>query len=84
MTNFESSTPSQPPERIYGWLNSQLSLARHNGRAIYRGVVYEIDRAADGQPLVRADVLEREKLEKDKLRRFAATIDKQTKQGGLF
>lgn len=52
--------PQEPPERIYGWLNSQLSISRHYGGRTYQGHRYQIDYASDGQPLVRADVIKRE------------------------
>lgn len=49
------------PERIYGWLNSQLSIARHYGGCSYNGAYYFVAYAEEGQPLVREDVLKREK-----------------------
>lgn len=52
------------PERIYGWLNSQLSIARHYGGCRYNGAYYFVAYTEDGQPLVRADVLKREQREK--------------------
>ena len=50
----------QPPERIYGWLNTQMSIARHYGGLTYQGHDYYIGYGEEGQPLVRADVLKRE------------------------
>ena len=50
----------EPPERIYGWLDSQLSVARHYGGLKYQGVYYQIDYLSVGEPLVRVDVLARE------------------------
>lgn len=44
------------PERIYNWLDSQLSLARHYGGISYNGVDYVIAYDEEGQPLVRRDV----------------------------
>jgi hypothetical protein len=55
----------EPPERIYGWMNSQLSIARHYGCMTYQGCSYLIDYKAEGQPLVRSDVIKREEKEKD-------------------
>lgn len=52
--------PNDPPERIYGWLDTQLSLARHYGGMKYQGHDYLIDYATKGQPLVRVDVIKRE------------------------
>lgn len=57
------------PERIYGWLNTQLSVARFYGGCIYNGQRYVIAMEEDGNPLVRWDVLKREaksKSEKQK------------------
>ena len=51
------------PERIYGWMESQLSLARHYGGCKYQGADYMIAYHEDGQPLVRADVIKREAKE---------------------
>ena len=55
-------TPKQPmpPERIYGWLDSQLSLARHYGGVKYMGHDYQIAYLEPKEPLVRVDVLKRE------------------------
>lgn len=50
----------EPPERIYGWMNSQLSIARHYGGCTYQGARYLIDGKTEGQPLVRSDVIKRE------------------------
>ena len=52
--------PQEPPERIYGWLNSQLSISRHYGGCTYQGHSYVIDPIRPNPPLVRADVLARE------------------------
>lgn len=48
------------PERIHGWLDTQLSIARHYGGRKYNGHEYVIDVRGEGQPLVRIDVLARE------------------------
>ena len=50
----------EPPERIYGWMNSQLSISRHYGGCTYQGARYHIAPNEEGQPLVRADVIARE------------------------
>lgn len=52
--------PQEPPERIYGWKDSQLSIARHYGGLKYQGRDYQIDYLSVGEPLVRIDVLVRE------------------------
>ena len=73
-----SQTP-QAPERIHGWLDSQLSIARFYGGISFNGQRYSIAYQEPGQPLVRDDVLRREAplaRRADKARRAAA-------QGGL-
>ena len=55
------------PERIYGWLDSQLSLARFYGGITFNGVSYVIDYDDPQQPLVRQDVLEAERKAKKKI-----------------
>jgi hypothetical protein len=50
----------EAPERIYGWLNTQLSLARHYGGCKYNGHSYVVAYGEEGQPLVRQDVVRRE------------------------
>lgn len=65
----------QPPERIYGWRDSQMSIARHYGALRYQGHEYKIAYYEKGQPLVRADVLAREAKERkaaDKTAKAAA------------
>ena len=49
------------PERIYNWLDSQLSLARHYGGCKYNGADYVIAYDEEGQPLVRSDLLKKPK-----------------------
>lgn len=55
---------TQAPERIYHWLDSQLSIARHYGGINFRGARYVIAFNEPGQPLVRKDVLAREAKER--------------------
>jgi hypothetical protein len=55
----------EPPERIYGWVNTQLSLASHSSGCTYNGHQYKIAYHEKGQPLVRSDVIKREEKEKD-------------------
>ena len=45
------------PERIYNWLDSQLSIARFAGSISINGTVYIVAMHEEGQPLVRQDVL---------------------------
>lgn len=54
------------PERIYGWLDTQLSIARHYGGCKYNGHDYSIALNEEGQPLVRIDVLKRERKQAKK------------------
>lgn len=53
-------------KRIYNWLDSQLSIARHYGGCKLNGVDYAIAYDEEGQPLVRRDVLEHERKAKRK------------------
>ena len=55
---------TQAPERIYYWLDSQLSIARFYGGIHFRGARYVIALNEPGQPLVRRDVLAREAKER--------------------
>ena len=48
------------PERIHGWQDSLLAIARFYGGATYQGHAYTIAVAEKGAPLVRDDVLARE------------------------
>ncbi len=59
----KSMFSSIPPERIYGWMQSQLSIARFYGGCTYQGHTYNIDMADPAHPLVRQDVLMREAKE---------------------
>lgn len=52
---------AKQPERIHGWMNSQLSIAHHYGGISFNGARYIIAHDEPGQPLVRQDVLLREK-----------------------
>lgn len=56
--------PSQPPKKIYGWMDTQLSVARHYGGCTYQGHSYKVDFNDLDQPLVRQDVMEEEKKAK--------------------
>jgi hypothetical protein len=59
--NLNDLLKPQAPEKIYGWLDSQMSIARHYGGLKYMGHFYVIDVNDPDQPLVREDVLAREK-----------------------
>jgi len=47
------------PEKIYGWLNTQMSIARHYGGLTYNGASYVIAYDEPDQPLVRIDTLKK-------------------------
>jgi hypothetical protein len=55
---------TKAPEKIYGWMDSQLSVARHYGGCTYQGHAYKVDYNDIDQPLVRSDILLQEKAEK--------------------
>jgi hypothetical protein len=55
---------NEAPEKIFGWLDTQLSIARHYGGMKFRGASYVIDFNDPDQPLVRQDILEAEKKAK--------------------
>ena len=54
------------PERIYNWLDSQLSIARFAGSISINGATYVVALHEEGQPLVRQDVLMAEAKAKEK------------------
>lgn len=60
---------NEAPEKIYGWLDSQLSIARFYGGITFRGHSYVIDMVDPKQPLVRQDIVKAEKLAERKTKR---------------
>ena len=48
------------PERVHGWLNTQMSVARYSGGLTYMGHSYYVAPTEPGAPLVREDVIKRE------------------------
>ena len=74
---------SAPPDRIFGWQDSQLSIARHYGGCTFRGVDYMIDEATEGNPLVKIDVLKQEKKARYQAERLAQSEDG-AKQQDIF
>ena len=48
---------TNPPPRIYNWLDGQLSIARFAGSISINGTTYIVATHEEGQPLVRQDVL---------------------------
>ncbi len=82
-------SPAKPsaPDRIWGWRDSQLSIARHYGGCDFNGQRYVIDEATEGQPLVRLDVIARENKAKvlaAKLAREQAQAEATATQGALL
>jgi len=55
---------NEAPEKIFGWLDTQLSIARHYGGMKFRGASYVIDFNDPDQPLVRQDIFQAEKKAK--------------------
>ena len=64
----ETFTKAKAPEKIYGWLDTQMSIARHYGGLTYLNHSYMIDFNDPDQPLVRQDILEAEKKAKKALK----------------
>jgi hypothetical protein len=76
-----------PPERIYNWLNTQMSIARYSGGLTYMGHSYYVAPTEECAPLVRADVLKRERSEKIaeiKAAKQVANLKSQQAQGALL
>lgn len=78
----------QAPEKIYGWLNTQLSTARHYGGCHYNSQPYVIDMDDPKYPLVRRDVyfaeLDAKKKEAKKKRAEAKKAEKPMETGNLW
>ena len=77
----------QAPERIYGWRDSQMSVASFYGGLRYMGHSYSIAPTEEGMPLVREDVLQAEAKEKAqfaKASRDYARRKSDTAQGDLL
>lgn len=71
------------PEKIYGWLDTQLSIARHYGGIKFRGESYLIDYDNPDHPLVRQDVLLTESKAKKQLAKEKRKQEK-AKQGDIW
>ena len=79
-------TKQAAPERIYNWLDTQLSIARFYGGCTYNGASYAIAFNEEGQPLVRTDVLAKEKKAPRKKAKEVADAEKEAaskKQTGI-
>jgi hypothetical protein len=60
----ETFTKAKAPEKIYGWLDTQMSIARHYGGLKYLNHSCVIDFNDPDQPLVRQDIFQAEKKAK--------------------
>lgn len=78
-----SPPATDAPERIYHWLETQVSIARHYGGMHVNGHNYCIAYDEPGQPLVREDVLRRETREQRCAKAEQRKAD-QAKQGVLL
>lgn len=54
------------PEKIYGWMDSQLSIARFYGGIDFNGHRYVIDMGDPQHPLVRQDAIKKAKKSQKK------------------
>ena len=87
MINALFTSNPNAPDRIWGWKDSQLSIARHYGGCNYNGQRYVIDESTEGQPLVRLDVITREnkaKVQAAKLARSPARAEVGQTQKEIF
>ena len=73
----------QSPEKIYGWMDTQLSIARFYGSISYQNQTYHIAQDEPGQPLVRWDVLQREQRQR-RLEKEQAQAEQAALQGRLL
>ena len=55
----------EPQEKIYGWLNTQLSIARYYGGISLKGHSYVIDYSDPQQPLVLVKPVPKKRKVKD-------------------
>lgn len=77
----------QRPERIYGWRDSQLSIARFYGGCSFNGCMYVVDTEDPQEPLVRVDVLDahkKKRIQAAKDKRDADALRAAMAQGGLL
>ncbi len=68
---------TEAPEKIYGWMDTQLSVARHYGGCTYQGHPYKVDFNDLDQPLVRMDVMEKEKKAKKMMNKKTKPVEQQ-------
>lgn len=86
MTIDELINP-KPPEKIYGWINSQLSIARYYGGCTYQGHSYLIDMQDPDKPLVRKDIYLAEikaRKQMAKTSKVQAKVAPKVEQGNLW
>jgi hypothetical protein len=69
-----------PPERIYGWMQSHLSIARFYGGCKFQGHTYSIDMTDPQHPLVRQDVLMRDAKARKQAKAEAAKAEQDKQQ----
>ena len=84
---FDDLINPKPPEKIYGWLDTQLSIARYYGGCTYSGHSYLIDMQDPDKPLVRQDILESEakaRKEAAKASKAQAKAAPKAEQGDLW
>lgn len=74
---------TQAPEKIYGWLDTHLSIARFYGCIGYQGQTYWIAHDEPDQPLVRWDVLQRQRTQQ-RVEKELAQAEQAALQGRLL
>ncbi len=75
MAQKKQGAKNKPPERIYGWQDGYLSVARFYGGIVFEGHRYTVAATEKGTPLVREDVLRREAVAKKKPKAEGAPIE---------
>ena len=76
-TYIDKLIKPSPPDRIHGWQNTQLSIARFYGGCSYNGAQYAIAYTEPGQPLVRVDVIEKSTKEQRAANKAKRKADQQ-------
>jgi hypothetical protein len=75
---------SAAPEKIHGWMDTQLSIARFYGGLRYMGYQYWVDFAAPDRPLVRTDVLKAERAAKAEAAKAVRPVDARHDSTGVL
>ena len=76
VTHLLPDLAPQPPERIYDWMNSHLSVARFYSGITVNGHHYRIDYGDPRTPLVREDVIQREAKARRAADKEAASLNR--------